>query len=330
MLRRYFFVFTAILTALGAQTADSGLEQQFVQTVRPFVQKYCTACHSGDSPAAQFDLESYTTLSSVVRDNPRWALAAGRLAAQEMPPSSMPQPPAELRQQAIDWIKAMRAQEARKNAGDPGIVLARRLSNAEYNYSIRDLTGVDLRPTREFPVDPANPEGFDNSGESLTMSPALLNKYLKAAREVGDHMVLTPDGFDFAPHPMLVETDRDRYTIQRIVDFYKRQPTDYAAYFEAAWRYKHRALLGKPNATLASTAADAKVSAKYLAMVWPLLEEPEQKAKEEVGPIAKLQAMWRALPVPNANPVSYTHLDVYKRQASACPSERSSLWPFGP
>jgi len=301
MLRRYFFVFTAILTALGAQTADSGLEQQFVQTVRPFVQKYCTACHSGDSPAAQFDLESYTTLSSVVRDNPRWALAAGRLAAQEMPPSSMPQPPAELRQQAIDWIKAMRAQEARKNAGDPGIVLARRLSNAEYNYSIRDLTGVDLRPTREFPVDPANPEGFDNSGESLTMSPALLNKYLKAAREVGDHMVLTPDGFDFAPHPMLVETDRDRYTIQRIVDFYKRQPTDYAAYFEAAWRYKHRALLGKPNATLASTAADAKVSAKYLAMVWPLLEEPEQKAKEEVGPIAKLQAMWRALPVPNAN-----------------------------
>ena len=31
------------------------------------------------------------------------------------------------------------------------------------------------------------------------MSPALLNKYLQAAREVGDHMVLTPDGFDFAP-----------------------------------------------------------------------------------------------------------------------------------
>jgi len=301
MLRRYFFVLAAIVAARGAQTADPGLEQQFAQTVRPFVEKYCVACHSGDSPAAQFDLESYTTLSSVVRDNARWALAAGRLTAKEMPPSSMPQPPAELRQQVIDWIKAMRAEEARKNAGDPGDVLARRLSNAEYNYTIRDLTGVDLQTTREFPVDPANPEGFDNSGESLTMSPALLNKYLKAAREVGDHMVLTPDGFDFSPHPMLVETDRDRYAIQRIVDFYKRQPTDYAAYFEAAWRYRYRGLLGKPNATLASTAADAKVSAKYLAMIWPLLEEPEVKAKTEVGPVAKLQAMWRALPVPNAN-----------------------------
>ena len=66
------------------------------------------------------------------------------------------------------------------------MVLARRLSNAEYNYTIRDLTGVDIRPTREFPVDPANTAGFDNSGESLTMSPALLNKYLQAAREVGE------------------------------------------------------------------------------------------------------------------------------------------------
>ena len=130
----------------------------------------------------------------------------------------------------------MRAEEVRKNAGDPGLVLPRRLSNAEYNYTIRDLTGQDMQPTREFPVDPANPAGFDNSGESLTMSSALLNKYMQAARGVADHMVLTPDGIDFAPYPMLVETDRDKYAIQRIVDFYLRQPTDYADYFKAAWR----------------------------------------------------------------------------------------------
>ena len=59
-------------------------------------------------------------------------------------------------------------------------MLARRLSNAEFDYTIGDLTGVDIRPTREFPVDPANEAGFDNSGESLAMSPALLKKYLAA------------------------------------------------------------------------------------------------------------------------------------------------------
>ena len=79
-----------------------------------------------------------------------------------------------------------------------------------------------MHVARQFPVDPANQAGFDNSGESLTMSPALLNKYLKAAREVADHVVLTPDGIDFAPYPMLVETDREKYAIQRIVSFLRR------------------------------------------------------------------------------------------------------------
>lgn len=291
----------SVLTIPAAQAAAPGLEQQFAQTVRPFINRYCIACHSGETPAAQFDLKAYSTMNLVVRDHTRWALVGERMTAKEMPPSPIPQPPAEIRQQVIDWIKAMRSQEARRNAGDPGLVLARRLSNAEYNYTIRDLTGVDLRPAREFPVDPANPAGFDNSGESLTMSPSLLNKYLQAARGVGDHVVLTPEGFNFSPHPMLVETDRDRYAIKRIVDFYFRQPTDYADYFEAAWRFKYRTALRKPSATLASTATDAKVSAKYLPMVWQLLEEPEQAAKQEVGPVAKLQAMWRALPAPGAN-----------------------------
>src|SRR5262249_28570658 len=162
--------------------------------------------------------------------------------------------------------------EARQHDGDPGVVLARRLSNAEYNYTIHDLTGVDMRPAREFPVDPANQAGFDNSGESLAMTPALLNKYLLAARDVADHMFLSASGLAFAPHAMLVETDRDRYCIQQIVDFYSRQNTDYADYFHAAWTYKHRAALGTPRSTLADVAAQMKVSAKYLTTIWKALE----------------------------------------------------------
>jgi len=284
----------AVMPAAG--TVTPALDRQFEQTVKPFVAKYCIACHSGQTPAAQFDLKAYATTDLVTRDFPRWALVMQRLTAKEMPPKPIPAPPEEARQQVIDWIQALRAEEVKKSAGDPGLVLARRLSNAEYNYTIRDLTGQDMRPTREFPIDPANPAGFDNSSESLTMSPALLSKYLQAARGVAGHMVLTPDGIDFAPYPMLVETDRDKYSIQRIVDFYLRQPTDFADYFEAAWRYRYRAELGKPEATLASIAADSKVSAKYLPMVWQILQE-----KDAVGPIAKLQAMWRDLPAPGSD-----------------------------
>ena len=262
---------TGITPALtGAQkpapVSDPVLEREFSKTVRPFVQEYCADCHSGPQPEAQLDLTSFAKLSSVLEDLPHWTLLMERLNHQEMPPDTEPQPPADLRQQVIDWVKAVRANELRKHAGDPGPVLARRLSNSEYNYTIRDLTGVDLKPTKEFPVDPANQSGFDNTGESLTMSPALFNKYLLATREVADHMALTPDGFIFAPGPVLAETDRDQFAIKRIVDFYRSQPTDYADYFEAAWRYKHRVALGNSG----GDAHERRASKKGLAEVFAI------------------------------------------------------------
>jgi hypothetical protein len=294
----------AVATIPVAETASTpavSLDHQFNDVVKPFVAQYCVACHSGNTPAAQFDLSSYTSMDMVVRDHPRWALVIDKLSTKQMPPAGMPAPSDAERQKIVDWIKAMRTDEARKHAGDPGPVLARRLSNSEYNYTIRDLTGQDIQPTREFPVDPANQAGFDNSGESLQMSPALLNKYLQAAHEVADHAVFTPDGIDFAATPMLVETDKDKYTIQRIVNFYFSQPTDFADYFAAAWRYKHRAALGKPTETLAKVAADSKVSPKYLPLVWDLLGESPLTQKTEVGPIKKLQTMFNALPAPGPN-----------------------------
>src|SRR5204862_6399348 len=89
--------------------------------------------------------------------------------------------------------------EATARAGDPGRVPLRRLSNAECDYTVRDLTGVDLRPAKEFPADGAAGEGFTNAAEALTdVSPALLTKYLNAAKDVSEHAVLLPDGFRFS------------------------------------------------------------------------------------------------------------------------------------
>src|SRR6266478_5420611 len=227
----------------ASEASNSDLERRFAQTIRPFLTSYCVGCHSGATPAAQFDLRSCTTTAAVIRDIPHWNLVLEKLTAKEMPPKQAKQPSADARQEVILWVQAMRASEAARNAGDPGLVLARRLSNAEYNYTIRDLTGVDIRPTREFPVDPANTAGFDNSGESLSMSPALLNKYLQASREVADHMVLKPSGIAFAPHLVLAETDRDKYCVTLIINFYQKQPTDLADYFMSAWRFQHRARL---------------------------------------------------------------------------------------
>lgn len=282
-----------MLAAATLEAQPSRLDSQFAATVRPFLETYCVSCHGPRQPAAQLDLSVFQSRAGLVEDGRRWSQILERMEAAEMPPKGARQPAAEERHSVVGWFHAVREQERRRNAGDPGVVLARRLSNAEYDNTIRDLTGADIRPAREFPVDPANTAGFDNSGETLTMSPTLLKKYLGAAREVASHMYLKERGFGFAPHPMLAETDRDKFAVHQIIDFYHAQNIDLADYFETAWRYRHRAVLGQPQATLGSLARRHRVSAKYLATVWQTLQTPE-----EAGPLRKLQAMWRALPAP--------------------------------
>src|SRR5205807_5954190 len=101
--------------ASAAQTAGADLERKFTATVRPFLNSYCVGCHSGVSPASQLELKQYTTIASVARDYTRWNLVIDKLTAGAMPPKVAPQPSAEARQQVIDWVRAVRETEARKN-----------------------------------------------------------------------------------------------------------------------------------------------------------------------------------------------------------------------
>ena len=275
------------------------VKDRFRDSVRPFLETYCIDCHGKDKPKGDLDLGAYPTADSVAKDLENWERVLEQLGSGAMPPAKAKRhPTAEARRDVIDWIQTIRRLEASRNAGDPGPVPPRRLSNAEYDHTVRDLTGVDIRPTREFPVDPANKAGFDNSAESLSMSPALVNKYLEAARSVADHLVLKPRGFAFASHPVVADTDRDKYCVRRVIEFYRRQRTDYADFFLGAWRFRHREALGRPTASLADLAAESGISPRYLSTIWSVLTEPAG----EVGPIAAIQSMWSQLPPPGEGP----------------------------
>lgn len=287
--------FTGLSTGLSTARADSGAElaARYQRQILPFLNTYCLNCHGAKRQEAKLNLAGYRTAADVSASHPVWAHVLERLEAGEMPPDDAPRrPKAAERKTIVRWIRALRRWDADRQAGDPGPVLTRRLSNAEYNNTIRDLTGVDIRPTRTFPVDPANEAGFDNSGESLAMSPALLKKYLGAAREVAEHIVFRPDSFAFAPHPVVTETDRDKYAVKRIVRFYLRQPTDLSAYFFAAWQVKRANKKPSPK-DLAAVAQAQQVSPKYLQTIWKTLEQEPS----DLQPFAGLQELWRALPV---------------------------------
>ena len=255
----------------GTPASEVELRDRFQHEIAPFLDSYCGSCHAKDKPKGVLDQ---------VRES-------------QMPPEEAKrQPTSEERQRFVAWIRDLRTFEGHRNAGDPGMVTARRLNQAEFDNTIRDLTGVDLHPAKEFPVDPANEAGFDNSGESLAMSPALLKKYLEAGRSISEHLLLTPTGFTFAPYPILSDTDRDKFCVRRIVDFYQRQPTHIADYIFAAWRFDHREEYGRVPKSLAEQAGWDHLSASYLQAVWEAL----WSKKEEIGPLAGLQAIYRTMP----------------------------------
>jgi len=73
---------------------------------------------------------------------------------------------------------------------DPGRVTARRLNRIEYDNTVRDLLGVDIHASQEFPSDDSG-YGFDNNGDVLTISPLLMEKYLAAAQKIAEEAIVT-------------------------------------------------------------------------------------------------------------------------------------------
>jgi hypothetical protein len=201
----YFGIGLVAITGLFASLLAAAEEvastpQSFDQTIRPLISEYCLKCHSTEKHKGDLDLERFSTLDEVKRHPKVWQTVAEQLANNEMPPKDKPQPAPAEREQLSQWVDATLNDMARARAGDPGPVVLRRLSNAEYTYTVRDLTGVEtLDPAREFPADSAAGEGFMNVGNSLVMSPSLVTKYLDAGKEIASHAVLLPDGIRFSP-----------------------------------------------------------------------------------------------------------------------------------
>ncbi|MCA9171043.1 MAG: DUF1587 domain-containing protein, partial [Planctomycetales bacterium] len=136
------------------------LNDDFTKQVVPAIERYCLQCHRGADAEAQLDLSDDRTLAAVRQRHQVWNEIARRLGAHEMPPADASQQPTDHeREQIVRWVAEFRRAEAERTAQDPGPNLSHRLSAAEYNYTIRDLTGVDIGPARELPVDPANEAG---------------------------------------------------------------------------------------------------------------------------------------------------------------------------
>ncbi len=265
------------------------LAAQYAKETHPLLQKFCLDCHSTEKKEGELDLQRFGTLDDVRRSPQSWQKVAEMLDNGEMPPKDAPQPASEQRKQLRGWVERYLNAEAHAAAGDPGPVVLRRLSNAEYTYTIRDLTRVNLRPASEFPADGAAGEGFTNAGNALVMSPALLTKYFDAGKEIARHAVLLPDGIRFSAGTTSRDwTDEILAQIKAVytefADGAGKLPLD--KYLAAT--LEEQQTLATGDAGVEQVAARRGLNAKYLGSLWKLLHSEQPSIV-----LQTLRARWK-------------------------------------
>jgi len=189
MLRSTIFAFIAISPLLTA--AERG-QEAYQQRVLPLLQKFCYDCHGDGSDKGDFALDEYPEYSKLIADKVLWDHARQQLVTHVMPPEKKKEKPSlPERDEIVAWIDDT-VFWFDPQMIDPGHITYRRLNRTEYNNTIRDLLMVDMRPANEFPPDDTG-YGYDNIGDVLTVSPLLMEKYIRAAKAVADKALDTSD-----------------------------------------------------------------------------------------------------------------------------------------
>jgi hypothetical protein len=170
---------------------ENAAAARFREHVQPILETYCYGCHGYGASEGNRTLDEFESDEALVGDIKLWSAVLKNVRAGVMPPAGEERPTEDERRQLFDWIKRDVFNIDPANP-DPGSVTLRRLNRVEYHNTIRDLTGVDYNTRENFPADDTG-YGFDNIGDALTLSPLLMEKYLKAAEKIVEQAVPRED-----------------------------------------------------------------------------------------------------------------------------------------
>ena len=171
----------------GATTAAAAKDPA---EFRPLLDTYCVGCHNERLKTAGLMLDK-ADLKNVPQASETWENVIRKLRSGAMPPTGLPRPEPSVSAAFVSSLAATldRAAAAQPNPGRP---LLHRLNRAEYANAIRDVLALDIDVTSLLPPDDSS-HGFDNIADSLGVSPALLDRYLAAARKISEVAVGDPD-----------------------------------------------------------------------------------------------------------------------------------------
>lgn len=292
-MRRFavFFV-PSVLFVLPARSADW-------KAVEPMLAAKCYECHNADKMKGDVDLKQYAADPKLAEEFEIWTKVKDTIDNGDMPPRKAKQLTSEEKAGITGWVQSGLDALAEAKSGDPGPVTMRRLTNAEYDYTIRDLTGCDYALAKEFQTDGGGGEGFTNTGDVLFMSPAAIDKYFAAARKLSEHATIMP-GTGIVFHPQRIglrgPEQVKAQAQQGLYVWYQQKaaphlPKDFdpmreGDYMLACWKHKNQ------KVPLDQLAKDMKLSIHFLSNWWNLVNSTEPKSRF----LDLVRVGWRSLP----------------------------------
>jgi mono/diheme cytochrome c family protein len=176
---------------------------------RAVLDKYCVGCHNQGLKTAGLALDTLD-LDRVGPDAPMWEKVVTKLRSRSMPPVGRPRPDEATYNAFASSLEAALDQAGAANP-NPGRPQIHRLNRIEYTYAIRDLLGLEIDGAALLPGDDSG-YGFDNIADVLSLSPALLDRYMLAATKIarlaiGDSF-MRPTVQTYRLSPALLQNDQ--------------------------------------------------------------------------------------------------------------------------
>ena len=150
--------------------------------LRAVLDRYCVTCHNERQKAGALMLDTMD-VGHIGDAAEVWERVARKLRTQEMPPPGLPRPDRATYEASASWLETALDDSAAVRP-NPGRVVVHRLNRAEYANAVRDLLGLEIDGRSLLPADEADEQGFDNMAAVLSVSPALLERYMSAARTI--------------------------------------------------------------------------------------------------------------------------------------------------
>jgi cytochrome c551/c552 len=260
------FQYSAVCLGVLVATAAGQTTPATTNAHRTLVQRYCFGCHNNSVKTGGVSLQG-VDLTVVGDKADLLEKVLRKVKTGQMPPAGAPRPQATAIVAFSNWLETSLDAEAKAHP-NPGRPAVHRLNRAEYSNAVRDILALDIDAGAQLPVDDSG-YGFDNNGDVLSVSSALLDRYLSLARKVarlavGDKTIKpVEDAFEPRrdPRPNAPVPPRLEW-VSEDLPFNSAGGVAVRYYFPVDAEYILRVNFGSPNAPVAAKPFEVRMPIK--------------------------------------------------------------------